>query len=263
MQMYDSLSEDYDRFVNWPNRLAFEMPFLETQLRSAAPVGRPMRVLDAACSTGMHAIELTRRGYAVSGADISAGMIARAIANAHEASLHVDFQTAGFGELKSRFSEVDALLCLGNSLPHLLTDADLEKALDDFGACLRPGGLLLIQNRNFDAVLARGERWMPPETHQTGSQDWIFLRFYDFDPDNLLTFHVVMLTRQKGQNWQQKIDSTRLYPQQKNELVSALIAAGFSQITAYGSMSDIPFDPQSSGNLVLAARWMPGSTMMV
>ena len=24
---YDSLSEDYDRFVNWPARLAFELPF--------------------------------------------------------------------------------------------------------------------------------------------------------------------------------------------------------------------------------------------
>ena len=31
--MYDLLSRDYDRFVNWPNRLAFEMPFLLKQLR--------------------------------------------------------------------------------------------------------------------------------------------------------------------------------------------------------------------------------------
>ena len=187
------------------------MPFIEVQLRSAAPVGRPMRVLDAACSTGMHAIELARRGYAVSGADLSAGMIAMAVANARQASVHVDFHTAGFGELRSWFSEYDALLCLGNSLPHLLTEADLNAALEDFAACLRPGGLLMIQNRNFDAVLARSERWMPPEVHQAESQEWLFLRFYDFDSDGLLTFHVVTLTRQKGQSWQQKIASTRLY----------------------------------------------------
>ena len=152
--MYDDFSSDYDRFVDWPGRLAAELPFIEHQLQAVGA----RRVLDAACGTGMHALALARRGYAAVGADLSPGMIARARANAAAAGVDVPFEVAGFGELNARVGTgFDALLCLGNSLPHLLAPAGLESALADFAACLRPGGLVLIQNRNFDAVLSRGD----------------------------------------------------------------------------------------------------------
>ena len=77
--MYDQFSSDYDRFVNWPNRLVVEMPFIERQLQAIAlEAAGPARVLDAACGTGVHAIALAQRGYRVAGADLSAGMIERA-----------------------------------------------------------------------------------------------------------------------------------------------------------------------------------------
>src|SRR5512136_233316 len=87
MEMYDSLSKDYDYFVNWPERLAYELPFIETQIKSAAGERSPeergsLKVLDAACGTGMHVIALAQRGYVVAGADLSAGMVAQALANA-------------------------------------------------------------------------------------------------------------------------------------------------------------------------------------
>lgn len=78
--LYDPFSADYDRFVNWRERLAYELPFLEQQLTAASA----RRVLDVACGTGMHAIALAQRGYDVTGADLSAGMIERARENARE-----------------------------------------------------------------------------------------------------------------------------------------------------------------------------------
>ncbi|HID61840.1 MAG TPA: class I SAM-dependent methyltransferase, partial [Anaerolineae bacterium] len=169
--LYDALSDDYDRFVNWENRLAYEMPFIERTLRGADA----RRVIDVACGTGMHAIELARRGYEVVGVDLSAPMIERARENALTAGVKVHFIVAGFGELAEKLAlrssislrtsgvegvsgQFDAVLCLGNSLPHVLSASNLGVALADFAAVLRPGGLLLVQNRNFDAVLARRER---------------------------------------------------------------------------------------------------------
>jgi len=255
MEMYDSLSKDYDYFVNWPERLAYEMPFIEAQIQSAAGSSQPVKVLDAACGTGMHAIALARGGYAAAGADLSAGMIERAVANAALAGVQATFQVAGFGGLAGWFTGYDALLCLGNSLPHVLDLSELAKALVDFRACLRPGGLLLLQQRNFDAVLAQRARWMKSErAGRLGEQEWLFVRFYDFDPDGLLTFNIITLRRAGQDEWQQKVDSTRLYPLCKDELVAALEVAGFEQIVCYGSMSSEPFDPQSSGNLVVSAR---------
>jgi len=251
--MYEDFSSDYDRFMDWQGRLAAELPFIEHQLQAVGA----RRVLDAACGTGMHTIALAQRGYATVGADLSAGMIERARANATTAGIAVQFEVAGFGELSAQFgSGYDALLCLGNSLPHLLTPEDLAAPLDDFAACLRPGGLLLIQNRNFDAVLARGERWMEPQTHREGDAEWLFLRFYDFESDGTLTFNLVTLRREGTDGWKQRIMTTRLRPLGQEELMAALDTAGFREITCWGDMQGTPFDPEASPNLLVTARRM-------
>ena len=91
--MYNKFSQDYDRFVNWHNRLAFELPFLLTQLGSVTPQpGAPLRVLDAACGTGQHVIALAKKGLDVTGADLSSEMIAVARANASAAGLDLRFE---------------------------------------------------------------------------------------------------------------------------------------------------------------------------
>ena len=247
--MYDDFSTDYDRFVSWPGRLAFELPFIT---RLVAPGGR---VLDAACGTGMHAIALAQQGFTAAGADLSPRMIERAKANAAAAGVEVAFQAAGFGSLARTFPEpFDSVVCLGNSLPHLLAPAHLAAALADFAACLRPGGVLLVQNRNFDAVMAGRQRWMDPQAHREGEAEWLFVRFYDFTPDGLITFNILTLKRINGGPWSQSVISTRLYPLGQAELVDALAQAGFGEINLFGGMDGAPFDPTTSGNLVITAR---------
>jgi glycine/sarcosine N-methyltransferase len=252
---YDAFSSDYDRFVNWNNRLPFELPFLEKQLASLGALAG-LRVLDAACGTGMHALALARLGCQVTGADLSHGMVERARANATAAGLPLGFIQAGFGSLSAALSpsSFDALLCLGNSLPHILTPAELSTALLDFAACLRPGGLLLIQNRNFDAVMNRRERWMEPQNHLEDGVERIFLRLYDYLPDGLIDFHIITLRRELDGHWQQQVNTTRLFPLLHNPLIKSLQDAGFDRITAFGGLNGSPFDPTVSGNLVLSAR---------
>ncbi len=259
--MYDSFSVDYDRFVNWPSRLAFEMPFIRRQLAGLAGAhaeqGQPLRVLDAACGTGMHAIQLARDGALAAGADLSAGMVARAVQNASAAGVSADFRTAGFGGLAQAFAHqlpFDALLCLGNSLPHILTPALLAETLADFSACLRPGGLLLVQSRNFDAVMAQRARWMEPQAHQESDGEWLFVRFYDYQPDGLINFNILTLRRAPGEGWRQSVSSTLLAPLRHADLAAALETAGFNALEAFGGMDGAPFDPETSGNLVLCAR---------
>ena len=253
--MYDSLSSDYDRFVNWQNRLSVELPFMTKQLQHIYA----RSVLDAATGTGMHAIALAQLGYQTAGADISLGMIQKARTNALSAGVQVHFEVAIFGALAHTFGmhSFDALLCLGNSLPHILSPSELDEALLDFTACLKPGGILLIQNRNFDAVMNHHERWMEPQSHSESGAEWIFQRFYDFDPDGLLTFNMITLKREGQGNWSQKVVSSRLRPLLHDELVSSSSQAGFENITSYGNMSGDAFNPESSSNLVITAI-LPG-----
>ncbi len=255
--MYDQFASDYDRFVNWHNRLAGELPFITKTLSGLGKEpASALEVLDAACGTGMHALALAKVGYAVSGADFSGAMIQAARANAQNAGLPTRFETAGFGALAATFGKqkFDALLCLGNSLPHLLTNTDLSAALADFFACLRPSGLLLLQNRNFDAVMAKKDRWMEPQPHRESDAEWVFQRYYDFEPDGTIQFNIVNLKRAGDDPWQARVISTRLRPQLSGDLQIQLKTAGFENIETFGSLGGEPFDPASSGNLVITAR---------
>jgi SAM-dependent methyltransferase len=248
--LYDAFSQDYDRFVDWDGRLAHELPFIERQLEQVGA----HRILDAACGTGRHAIALAERGYWVTGADLSAGMVDRAQANAAGRGQDIPFAVAGFGQLAEEVGGgFDALLCLGNSLPHVLTASELEAALSDFAAALRPRGLLLVQNRNFDAVVADQIRWMPPQSHYAGGREWLFLRFYDFRPDGTLTFNVVTLRRDGSGDWEQRVEATLLRPWLSGELSKMVALAGFGDIACLGDVSGAPFDPPSSDNLILTA----------
>ena len=248
--LYDDLADDYDRFVNWEARLAFEIPFFLSLFRAH----RVQTVLDTACGTGRHALALAREGYRVTGTDISANMIDRARENARVAGVDVPFHVAGFGALKSTLGQTfDAVLCLGNSLPHVVGVQDLYATLADLAALLNPGGILVVQNRNLDRVLMKEERFMPPQAHREGDREWLFFRFYDFGPVTL-RFNMVTLYKRGNELWRTSVGQTELRPWRQQELAEGLAQARLELLASYGSYSQESFDPAASGDLVMVAR---------
>ena len=187
-------------------------------------------------------------------ADLSAGMVAAARDNAARHGARLRVVQAGFGELETRVGgRFDAILCLGNSLPHALTPAALDDALSDMARVLAPQGVLVVQNRNFDRVLAQRERFIPPQEGQAGDTAWVFFRFYD-DEAPLLRFNVVRLRRTGEEPWSVRVDSTLLHPWRHDEMTAALERAGFTRIRALGSYRGEPFDASTSDDLLLLAE---------
>jgi sarcosine/dimethylglycine N-methyltransferase len=52
--------------------------------------------------------------------------------------------------------EFDAVICLGNSFTHLFSEQDRRKALAEFYAVLKHDGILILDQRNYDAILDNG-----------------------------------------------------------------------------------------------------------
>lgn len=54
----------------------------------------------------------------------------------------------------------DAVMCLGNSFAHLLDNYGDQReqiqAISNFEKCVKPGGLLLIDHRNYDNIMDTG-----------------------------------------------------------------------------------------------------------
>ena len=94
---------------------------------------------------------------------------------------------------------------------------------------------------------------MEPQEHQEGDREWLFQRFYDFNPDGTIQFNIVKLTRTAQNPWEARVLSSVLRPLLQQELVGALTMAGFSTIRSYGSMGGEVYDTRASTNLVISA----------
>jgi SAM-dependent methyltransferase len=134
------------------NRKA-ETDFLEACFGRFAR-GKVRRVVDLACGTGHHALRLARRGYRVTGLDLSAASIAFLRDEAAAERLPV---TARVGDMTDfRLEEpADAAICMQDSQGHLLTNEALVAHLRAVAANVRPGGLYI-----FDRLIPN--RWATP-----------------------------------------------------------------------------------------------------
>lgn len=249
IEFYNRLAEFFDVMTDWQSRLAFEMPFLEEILKQRAA----QSVLDCACGTGWHAIALAQRGYDAAGADASTGMIERARANAARLRVAVPFAVAPFQSLRKAFEmSFDALLCLGNSFPHVVAEPAALASLKEMRACLRPGGVLLLHNLNYDKRWKEKPRWFAVNSGVLNGRETLVWRFADYGAE-LVTFNIALFSKSDANAWSVEVQSTLQRPYSKQALGDLCHAAGFSRMEFYGDLQGRPFDPDRSGDLVLVA----------
>ncbi len=252
--LFNGFGNEYDRMISWEARLEREGPFLQARFREY----NVRSVLDAACGTGRHALLFATWGLAVTGADLSPTMVETARALAVKQGLPVRFVQAGFGSLAGETgAQYDAVVCLGNSLPHLRNSADLQTALADFCRALRPGGVLVLQNRNYDRILAEKSRFMPLNQYKKGKEETLYLRITDFPVDDQaghITFNIVVMQKDAAGIWSYRAYAEELQPWRQAELAAALGAAGFKKLRHYGDYSGAEYIPETSTDLIIVAE---------
>ncbi len=90
-QWYEELFENYGlKYDNevYTHGTIGECDFIEKEILS----DKGKRILDIGCGTGRHSIELTKRGYKVTGIDLSESLLKRAKEKAAALNLRIDFQ---------------------------------------------------------------------------------------------------------------------------------------------------------------------------
>jgi ubiquinone/menaquinone biosynthesis C-methylase UbiE len=107
-------------------------------------------ILEVAPGPGYFAVEVARRGYAVTGLDISHTMVEIATEHARRAGVSVAFRQGDVTRMPFEADRFDLVVCQAAFKNFL----DPVRALDEMHRVLRPGGTAVIQDLNRTATRA-------------------------------------------------------------------------------------------------------------
>ncbi len=146
----------------WTERTGQEIKRALTMLR---PQGGE-RILDLACGTGRHSLELVRQGFSVVGVEIGAELVEIANGDAAEQGLEATFIQADLRQLDFE-DEFDIVLNLNDgAVGYFETDEENHRTFEVISRALKPGGQNLIQVPNVLYARARlpQRSWIPSAT---------------------------------------------------------------------------------------------------
>lgn len=238
MALYDSLSAVYDRLfpVN---------PATFAAVERLVPATAPRRLLDLGAATGGHLEGFMERGWEVLGIELNPAMAAharRGVPIVEGSMLEAERLAARHFGAAARFG---AILCLGNTLPHVRTDttAAFFSAVRRLAA---PGCPFMVQTLNYANPAARPGFIFPDIT----AGDIVFSRRYEVgaDPGSL-----VFVTELSADGASMS-DKTELYPLPPATLKKALAAAGFDRIELFADWNGAEFREDRDFYLIAAAR---------
>ncbi len=140
----------WDELIDWDKRSAGEGTFFTELLFSVGACS----VLDVSTGSGFHAVQLRKAGFRVCANDGSQTMVDRAKINFARHKLNIPITCCDWLDLDPRkLGTFDAVLCLGSSLCHVFDEDERIAVLRRFHSLLRPGGVLVVDQRNFQAIL--------------------------------------------------------------------------------------------------------------
>lgn len=219
-----SFVEKWDELIDWDARAESEGQFFIDMLRARGK----HRILDVAAGTGFHSVQLLKAGFDVVSVDGSAEMLVKAFDNAKKRGLILKTTQADWRWLNKGLSgKFDAVVCLGNSFTHLHDEQDRRRALAEFYAALKHDGILILDQRNYDAILDVGFQ-SKHKYYYCGDKvsaepehmDETLARFkYEFHDDGSV-YHLNM------------------FPLRKDYVRKLMLESGFQRVKTYGDFQE-------------------------
>ncbi|WP_216853336.1 glycine/sarcosine N-methyltransferase [Phytoactinopolyspora halotolerans] len=216
--------DKWDDLIDWKKRAESEGNFFVDQLKERGV----RKVLDVATGTGFHSVRLIEEGFETVSADGSPEMLAKAFENGVKHGGHILRVVNADWRWLNRdvHGEYDAIVCLGNSFTHLFSERDRRKALAEFYAMLKHDGVLILDQRNYDAILDEG--FSSKHTYYYAGDDVSAVP--EHVDDGLARFKY---TFPDGSEYY-----LNMYPLRKNYVRRLMREVGFQRIETYGDFQE-------------------------
>jgi len=227
-QWYESLFENYAKKYDeecFVQGTMGECDFIEKETGH----DKSLAILDIGCGTGRHAIELAKRGYAITGVDLSESQLAWAREKAARENLAIDFRRHDARDLpfKEEF-DLAIMLCEGG-FPLMETDEMNYQILQSAARSLKPGGKLIFTTLNGLFPLFHSVKDFLAAASKEGKAT------YEGNSFDLMTFrdHNTTVIEDDSGNKKELQSNERYYV--PSEITWLLKSLGFKRIDIFGA----------------------------
>jgi glycine/sarcosine N-methyltransferase len=181
---YDELAASYDRiYPNWESAFRRQGRVLNDLLSNELGSG-PHNIHDAAVGIGTQLLGLAEYGHRMSGTDISGEAVKRVRTECGNRGIDAKLDVADMRALPFPDNSFDAVICADNSLPHLVTEIDVVRALCEMERVTRPGGVVLITIRDYEEVRQEQLPGTLPQISKTVAGETITFQVWDWHADH-------------------------------------------------------------------------------
>ncbi|MEJ2761167.1 MAG: class I SAM-dependent methyltransferase [Gammaproteobacteria bacterium] len=216
--------DKWDELIDWEGRATAEGDFFIELLRDHGA----RKILDVSTGTGFHSVQLLRAGFEVTSVDGSPVMLSKAFENARQRGYILRTIQADWRWLNQDVHDLyDAVICLGNSFTHLHDEKDRRKSLAEYYATLRHDGILVLDQRNYDALLNK-DKTGPSHKYYYCGED-VTAEPEHIDPS---------LARFKYTFSDKSVFHLNMFPLRKDYVRRLMKEVGFQRITTYGDFKE-------------------------
>lgn len=223
--LFENYADTYEKEVFVKGTLG-ECDFLEKEFAN----DKTLQILDVGCGTGRHSIEMTRRGYRMTGIDLSESMLAKARQKAKAQKLNIEFLQHDARNLpfNSRF-DAAIMLCEGG-FPLMETDEMNFEILKNISKSLKPKAKFIFTTLNGLFPLYHSIDQFHSETGAEPGN-----AVYHSSSFDLMTFRDHNITEAVDDNGNKKVlhSNERYYI--PSEITWLLKTLGFTKIEIFGA----------------------------
>ena len=224
MDAYKNLAASYDRLTNdvdYEATVAFYMEILRREGLS------PRTVVDLACGTGSVTEILARKGYRVTGVDMSEEMLTEAAMKTMDLEQPPMYSCQRLQNLRLPRG-VDMAVCALDSLDYILDPEDCKEAIRRAYKALNPGGIFI-----FDVNTPEKLRAMDDQIFLDEDDDVYCVWRGEFDEETNICSYGMDLFQREGNMWRRSFEEHREYAYSQEQLTRFLKDAGFTHIEVY------------------------------
>jgi SAM-dependent methyltransferase len=202
--------------------------------------------VDLGCGSGELALALARGGYAVTGVDRSAAMLA--LAAEHGSGGHdVRWQQADIAAWTSP-APLDLAVCFYDTVNYLTAEGALAALCRNVAASLRPGGIWAF---DINTPLEY-ESWVERSTVTADNERYFVYNVLHFDPDRARAEGRIVWFERQGDAWARGEEFHDQRPYSDAEIEAALRSAGLA-LQARLDLDGQPADPDTATRMVYVA----------